>query len=175
MAAETVAGNPSGDLPLPQNVHLLSSQEILELVTSHISQLELYVAQFDPQEESKNEILDLKSQLEKLEREFRTLDDQRSQVQGDLEENRILESHYVKMWQELHQKIDQKYSEDLLKAQLEIQMRELEDASLNLEKQLKSSDDLDSFLEQYIDLRTQYHLKREQLSTWNAQGELKIR
>ncbi|QLL31971.1 hypothetical protein HG536_0C01390 [Torulaspora globosa] len=175
MPTETGPESSGNDLPLPQNIHLLSSQEILDLVTSHKSQLELYVAQFDRQDESKTEVLGLKTRLEELEQEFRSLDDRRNHLQGKLEENRILESQYVKMWQDLHQRIDQKYSEDLMKAKLEIQMRELEDASVKMENQLGSSDKLDSFLQQYIDLRTEYHVKREQLGTWNAQGELKIR
>lgn len=175
MPTETGPESRGNELPLPQNIHLLSSQEILDLVTLHKSQLELYVAQFDRQDETKKEILDLKGQLERLEQEFRALDGRRSHLQGKLEENRVLESRYVKMWQDLHQRIDQKYSEDLMKAKLEIQMRELEDASVNMEKQFKSTDNLDSFVQQFIDLRTEYHVKREQLGTWNAQGELKIR
>lgn len=175
MQPETIPMNKNTDLPLPQNIHLLSSQEILDLITSHRRQLELYVAKFDPQEESKNEVLDMKKQLERLEQEFKALDNDRNKLQGNLEDNRILESQYVKMWQELRQRIDQKYSEDLLKAKLEIRMREFEDASAMLEKGFTSNDDLDSFLKQYIDLRTEYHIKREQLATWNNQGELKIR
>ncbi|QLQ82378.1 hypothetical protein HG537_0H01400 [Torulaspora globosa] len=172
---ETGTGSSGDELPLPQNIHLLSSQEILDLATLHRSQLELYVAQFDRQDGTKSEVLGLKRQLEGLEAEFRALDDERSHLQGKLEENRILESQYVKLWQELHERIDQKYSEDLLKAKLEIQMKNLEDDSVEMEKQVASTDNLDSFLQKYIDIRTEYHIKRQQLGTWNSQGELKIR
>lgn len=163
------------DIPLPENVELLSSQEVFELVTQHKRQLESYVAAFNPQEELKADVLNLKVQLQELEGKFKGLEEERAKVQEQLEECRILESQYVKRWQDQHQKIDKKYNEDLLKAVLEIQMTEVEDDSFKLEKKLKEDDDLDVFLDQYIEMRTNYHIKREKLATWNAQGTLRIR
>ena len=157
------------DIPLPENVELLSSQEVFELVTQHKRQLESYVAAFNPQEELKADVLNLKVQLQELEGKFKGLEEERAKVQEQLEECRILESQYVKRWQ------DKKYNEDLLKAVLEIQMTEVEDDSFKLEKKLNEDDDLDVFLDQYIEMRTNYHIKREKLATWNAQGTLRIR
>lgn len=162
-------------VPLPANVELLSSQEVSELVTQRTNELESYVATFNPQEELKASIIELKGQLQELESKLRNLDGERGQVQERLEECRILESQYVKKWQDLHHKIDERYDEELLKAGLEIQMQEIEDASLKLEKELKDNDDLEEFLRQYIEMRTTYHVKREKLATWNSQGNLRMR
>lgn len=166
---------PRQDIPLPPNVDLLSTQEVLDLVGQHQQELESYVAKFNPQEDLKTEVLRLKAELEGLQREFQQLESKRSKVQGELEECRILESQYVKKWQDLAHKIEEKYSENLLKAKLEAQMKEVESASLKLEKELKNGDDLDTFLQKYIEMRMDYHTKGEKLATWNAQGELRIK
>lgn len=162
------------DIPLPENIHLLSSNEIFELLSEHRAQLELYVAKFHPQKELQNEVLRLRTELKQLEQRFEELEAERSNVQTQLEECRILESQYVKNWQDLHQKVDEKYSDESLKAKLEEQIKTLDNASGTLEVESKHIEDMDQFLKEYMEIRTEYHVRREKLATWNAKGALRM-
>lgn len=165
---------PSVNTPLPQNIELLSSREILELLKEHRNQLLSYVTKFHPQDELQQEVNELRSQLKLLESKFKELEYERSNTQKQLEECRIMEAQYVKLWQDLHQRIMTKYHDDTLKKQLQIQMRQLDDSSGQLEVDAGRYEDLDECLSNYINARTQYHLKREKLATWIQQGELKM-
>ncbi|CAR27757.1 hypothetical protein ZYGR_0N02430 [Zygosaccharomyces rouxii] len=162
------------NIPLPENVELLSSGEILGLLKEHRNQLQSYVTKFHPQDELKQEVNELRSQLQSLESKFQGLEDERSNTQRQLEECRIMEAQYVKLWQDLRQRIMEKYHDDALKKQLEVQIQHLDDASGKLEMDMGKYEGLDEFLNDYIGTRTQYHLKREKLTTWIQQGELKM-
>lgn len=162
------------DTPLPENIHLLSSNEIFELLTEHRAQLELYVTKFHPQKELQNEVLRLRAELQQLEQQFKELENERNNVQTQLEECRILESQYVKNWQDLHQKVAENYSDESLKAKLEEQIKTLDDSSGDLEVESKDITEMDQFLKEYIGIRTEYHVRREKLATWNAKGVLRM-
>ncbi|GAV53751.1 hypothetical protein ZYGR_0AK02530 [Zygosaccharomyces rouxii] len=164
----------SVNIPLPQNLELLSSGEILGLLKEHRNQLQSYVAKFHPQDELKQEVNELRSQLQSLEFKFQELERERTDTQRKLEECRIMEAQYVKLWQDLRQRIMEKYHDNALKKQLEAQIQQLEDNSSQLEMDVGKYEDLDGFLNDYIGSRTQYHLKREKLTTWIQQGELKM-
>lgn len=162
------------NVPLPQNIELLSSGEILGLLKEHRNQLQSYVTKFHPQDGLRKEVNELRSQLQLLESKFQELQHERSNTQRQLEECRIMEAQYVKLWQDLQQRIMAKYHDDTLKKQLEAQVQQFDDKSGQVEMDIGKYEDLDEFLNDYIGTRTQYHLRREKLTTWMRQGELKM-
>lgn len=166
--------NHEEKFPLPEKVHLLSSKEILELVTKHRNQLAMYVTRFHPQKETQATIIELQRELQLLHKDFKLLEDKRAVTQGELEECRILESQYVKQYQDLNQRIQDNYSDSQLKAKLEIQIKNSEEQSSRLELEAKYDPNVDLFVEEFMNIRTAYHIQREKLATWNSKGELKI-
>lgn len=162
------------NVPLPDNIELLSSGEILGLLKEHCKQLQSYVTKFHPQDQLKREVGQLRSQLELLERKFQGLEREQSETQRELEECRILEAQYVKKWQDLRQRITEKYSDESLKRALEDQIHHWDDLSAHLEVEANGRDDLDDLLKEYIEARTQFHARREKLVTWNQQGKLRM-
>lgn len=160
-------------VPLPEGVELLSTGEILGILKEHKNQLQSYVTKFHPQDELKQEVNELRCQLEVLESKFQGLENERMGTQRQLEECRIMEAQYVKIWQDLRQKMLGKYDEDTLKRQLDSQIKDWDDTSTQLELDVGKYDDLDGFLDDYIGTRTQYYLRREKLATWDRQGALK--
>lgn len=61
-----------------------------------------------------------------------------------------------------------------MKSQLEIEIRHLYDDSNRLELEAKYDANIDQFVKNYMTVRTEYHIQRKKMSSWNAQGELKI-
>ncbi|CAI4674137.1 CBM_collapsed_G0038860.mRNA.1.CDS.1 [Saccharomyces cerevisiae] len=146
----------SKNIPLPEGINLLSSKEIIDLIQTHRHQLE--------------------DQFKQLEENFEDLHEQKDKVQALLENCRILESKYVASWQDYHSEFSGKYGDIALKKKLEQNTKKLDEESSQLEtttRSIDSADDLDQFIKNYLDVRTQYHLRREKLATWDKQGNLK--
>ncbi|AQZ12140.1 SRN2 (YLR119W) [Zygosaccharomyces parabailii] len=162
------------NVPLPENVELLTSGELLGLLKEHCNQLQSYVTKFHPQDELKQEVEQLRSRLQLFEQRFQGLQGERAMTQKRLEECRILEAQYVKKWQDLRQRVMDKYSDDSLKKGLESQIHHWDDLSSQLEMKVKHSDNLDDLLKEYMQARVEYHTRREKLATWNQQGKLRI-
>ncbi|CAI4046098.1 ESCRT-I subunit protein SRN2 SKDI_12G1670 [Saccharomyces kudriavzevii IFO 1802] len=163
-------------IPLPEAIHLLSSKEIIDLIQIHRHQLELYVTRFNPLTEIVEKINAFRDQFRQLEEEFEDLHEQRNEVQAQLENCRILESKYVASWQDYHSEFTEKYGDIAMRNKLEQNTKKLGEESSQLEasvRTVESADDLDEFIKTYLDTRTQYHLRREKLATWESQGKLR--
>ncbi|CAI4612933.1 protein SRN2 [Saccharomyces cerevisiae] len=166
----------SKNIPLPEGINLLSSKEIIDLIQTHRHQLELYVTKFNPLTDFAGKIHAFRDQFKQLEENFEDLHEQKDKVQALLENCRILESKYVASWQDYHSEFSEKYGDIALKKKLEQNTKKLDEESSQLEtttRSIDSADDLDQFIKNYLDIRTQYHLRREKLATWDKQGNLK--
>ena len=107
---------------------------------------------------------------------FEELNQQKNKVQSLLEECRILESKYVASWQDYHLEFSEKYGNIAMRKKLEQKTKKLDEESSQLEtsmRTIESADDLEQFIKNYMDIRTQYHLRREKLATWESQGDLR--
>ncbi|CAI1578584.1 hypothetical protein SEUBUCD646_0L01850 [Saccharomyces eubayanus] len=164
------------NIPLPEGIHLLSSKEIIDLIQIHKHQLELYVTKFNPLTEFGEKINALKDEFKQLEKSFEDLHGQRDKVQALLENCRFVESKYVASWQDYHSEFEEKYGEMAMRRKLEQCTKNLDEESSQLEASMRiieSPDGLDQFIKDYLNIRTQYHLRREKLATWESQGELR--
>ncbi|CAI4035050.1 hypothetical protein SMKI_12G1880 [Saccharomyces mikatae IFO 1815] len=164
------------NIPLPEGIHLLSSKEIIDLIQTHRHQLELYVTKFNPLTDYAEKINAFRDQFKQLEDNFEELNQQKNKVQSLLEECRILESKYVASWQDYHLEFSEKYGNIAMRKKLEQKTKKLDEESSQLEtsmRTIESADDLEQFIKNYMDIRTQYHLRREKLATWESQGDLR--
>ncbi|QHS74859.1 ESCRT-I subunit protein SRN2 [Saccharomyces paradoxus] len=175
-SAQERVSKKNKNIPLPEGIHLLSSKEIIDLIQTHRHQLELYVTKFNPLTEFAEKINAFRDQFKQLEESFKDLHGQRDKVQVLLENCRILESKYVASWQDYHSEFSEKYGDIALRKKLEQNTKKLDEESSKLEtttRTIASADELDQFIKNYMDIRTQYHLRREKLATWEKQGNLK--
>lgn len=169
----------SQSIPFPANVELLSNTELSDLVEKHSDKLQLYVSQFQSTdtlvgnlEKDKNELLTLQNEFSKLQTDIDT-------TNNDLDNLRILNAQYIKKWQDVNQIVNEKFSENALKQQLQRKINELDTSSSTLESQIMNSRDaieknqLDTLMATYINSRVNYHINKEKLATWNQQGQLK--
>ena len=160
------------DTPLPTNSQLLSSFELLNLVKEQKEQLTKYVAQYNPTIELEVDISNLRQRLEQLEEKFIDVENKKGSIQENIEQCQIIESDYVKEWQNLQNHIKVNYSTSSLKKKLEYKLIELDDKSNEIEIAFSDIQDLDNYVNKYMNLRTEYHLRREKLINWNKQDEL---
>ena len=85
-----------------------------------------------------------------------------------------LEFDYLKKWQDLDHIISNKFDNEALKKQLRHKIIDLDEKSSRMVNDIPVNDEsLDVFLEQFILERTDYHLQREKLATWEYQDILK--
>lgn len=81
----------------------------------------------------------------------------------------------MKKWQDLDLLINSKFSNDALKKQLRHNVINLDEKSSHMVNEVPVTDEsLDLFLEQYVNERTEYHLQREKLATWEQQDTLRL-
>lgn len=161
------------EIKLPENINLLSSQEILDMINRHRGQLQLYIARLNPLVLIKEEVIALKEKLNHLEIRFTNLENDKLALQDSIAELVILESEYAKNFQDLQSLIKDNFAEPVLKRKLEARIRELELQSENVELNAKKELELDNFVNNYMALRQEYHLHKEKLLTWKSQGNLR--
>ncbi|EDO18230.1 hypothetical protein Kpol_543p60 [Vanderwaltozyma polyspora DSM 70294] len=171
-AAAQRVDNSGKNIVLPDNIQLLSTNELLGLIQNHREELSKYVTKFCSLQDVSKEIQGLEVKLKELEQKFENLEKDKTQVIEMFDNFKQLEAEYSYKWRKLHDDIDIKYSPNVLKNKLEAELKELDHASRIIEENASNSNELDSFINQYLDIRTQYHSKREKLSTWKQQGEL---
>ncbi|KAG0668472.1 hypothetical protein C6P45_004632 [Maudiozyma exigua] len=165
--------------PLPESVNLLSNSEILSLIKDHNDKLQLYIDQFISTDTLQRELTNYKEQLLQLRDEFIELQKNIDVTNTDLDDLRILNSKYTKRWQDLNQVVNHNYSEHTLKSKLENKISYFEVQSDTIESNIMSKDTipedfkLDESINDFLDKRTNYHLNKEILLTWNHQGQLK--
>ncbi|CCC69322.1 hypothetical protein NCAS_0C03320 [Naumovozyma castellii] len=171
---------PSGNVPLPDNADLLTTRELLGLLTEHRDQLQSYVTKFHPLSELEEQIEELRHKLQELQRKFDELQIERHEVTEEIEQLKICESEYVKQWQDLQGMIRDNYSDEAMKRKVQLSIRQLDEQCNQLELSLNThtenkldSNSLDTFVNEYLEKRKLFHLQREKLATWDAQGRLK--
>lgn len=156
---------------LPVNCHLLAADELRSLFRDHRDKLEEYVMRFNDIGDVKETIAGYKNDFMKLCEQFESLTTKRHTVEDELEEYKALEHEYLSKAQELETMMNERLGDKALRNRLRLQIRELDDKSRALEAD--HSLDIDSFITQHLELRTQYHLRREKLETWELQDGLK--
>ncbi|CAB4254828.1 similar to Saccharomyces cerevisiae YLR119W SRN2 Component of the ESCRT-I complex, which is involved in ubiquitin-dependent sorting of proteins into the endosome [Maudiozyma barnettii] len=166
-------------IPLPESANLLSNSELLSLIKVHSDKLQLYISQFQSVEKLQNELNSDKDLLLELREKFIELQKNIDSTNADLDSLRILNSRYTKLWQDLNQTVNRQYSENTLKSKLNEKVSHFEIESNKIETTIIAKEatpeklDLDDVLYRYINARTNYHLNKEIMSTWNNQGPLK--
>ncbi|SMN20704.1 similar to Saccharomyces cerevisiae YLR119W SRN2 Component of the ESCRT-I complex, which is involved in ubiquitin-dependent sorting of proteins into the endosome [Maudiozyma saulgeensis] len=166
-------------IPLPESVNLLSNSELLNLIKEHSDKLQLYISKFQSVGKLQNELNNDKDALLELREKFRELQKNIDSTNAELDSLRVLNSQYTKLWQDLNQIVNKQYSEDTLKSKLETKTSYFEIESNKIENDIRSKDttsakfNLDDLMNNYIDARTNYHLNKEIMLTWNSQHSLK--
>lgn len=166
-------------IPLPPNVELLSNSQLKELVERHFDKLQQYISQFQSTDTFTGNLEKHKQELIDLQNEFVKLQNDIDATNNDLDNLRILNAQYIKKWQDVNQIVNESFSEAALKQQMQREINKLDESSGKLESEIMMSRDaveknqLDKLMTNYINCRTNYHLNKEKLTTWNMQGELK--
>lgn len=165
-------------VPLPNNITLLSCNDLHDLINNHKKELSQYVKQY--QTDSIDTIIKhteiQKEQLVLLRNEYSQLETNRINLNKEIDSLRLLYKQYSTKWQNLDTLFKQEYCENAFKVQLRRKLNDKDDQSQILKKRILSITDmnqLDDLLEQFKDTRKQYHYSREQLATWEQQGTLK--
>ncbi|AET39313.1 ESCRT-I subunit protein SRN2 Ecym_4248 [Eremothecium cymbalariae DBVPG len=155
---------------LPANSHLLSVEELKEIIQAR-DKLQAYVNRFCKNDEVKKQVGSYKTVLSNLKEDFRYLEDQKFELQDNLDAYHRLECQYREKLQLLDMAINDSYNDPTLKHKFKSQIRELDEKSRAMEARLDATD-VDAFISEYISLRTNYHLYSEKLNTWDSQGAL---
>lgn len=167
------------NVQLPQNITLLSDQELEDLIHNHKPELSQYVKQSHTNsiETISQQTQTKKQQLLNLWESYTQLEQRRLEVNKETDLVKSLYTEYSNKWQNLERLYKEQYSEEAFKNQLNSNVI-LQDTETNVLKaqilSLTDMDQLDSLLEKYRDKRTQYHYLKEQLTTWEEQGSLRM-
>ncbi|CCD26041.2 ESCRT-I subunit protein SRN2 NDAI_0G02640 [Naumovozyma dairenensis CBS 421] len=173
------------DVPLPENIQLLTNRELLGLLTEHADKLSEYVTKFHPLNDTISDIQTLKQRLRDLHERFDELQLKRDDIKKELEDYKVVESMYVKKWQDFHHLIQEKYSDDALRRNVEMYLKRLDNECTNLEVSMYDTqgqdgmknidmNQLNLFVKEYLEKRQKFHLNQEKLNTWNEQGSLRL-
>ncbi|CCE61242.1 hypothetical protein TPHA_0A01590 [Tetrapisispora phaffii CBS 4417] len=108
-------GKPSTNIPLPNSISILSNSELIDLINLQRDNLANYVTQFNLQSDYKDSIEKLLEELHTLEIKFNELESKKNDTYENLESCQILESQYVKEWQDLNRHIEMNYSSAAIK------------------------------------------------------------
>lgn len=173
LPSKTVIGDSSKihrNIPLPTNCHLLSTLELQQLIASK-DRLQQYVTQFSYDNNMKDKVLESKNKLMELNHKFELLAKEKIILQEELINYNELKSQYNAKWQQLDKLMREHVGDQALKKKLKVQMIDFDNKS----KSLYSSVDpntVDQFIDEYTHLRTQYHICKEKLLTWEYQNKL---
>lgn len=151
-------------LPLPDNVNLLPVKVIKDLITKHTNELEQYVMRFNDCKEIENECIAYKDQLQRLLSAVGEIESRRQERSAELESIRVIEAEYENKWEELNNLISRQYGDAALTARIKSELVANDSLAKNLES--ASDMDLDSLIERYVELRTEYHTQRSLLQSW---------
>ncbi|AEY98628.1 FAGL189Cp [Eremothecium gossypii FDAG1] len=165
------AGGPRAEVPLPRKAHLLSTAELQELSKAQ-DKLQLYVAGLCESEETQKRVEQQRKQLAEIRETFAGLEGERQRVQERLDGYQRLVFRYHEAWQAVDGACRARYDDGVLRARLQQEMRAAEAECRVLRAQLGDAE-VDAFLTQYLRLRTEYHVRREKLETWEVQGALR--
>lgn len=164
---------------LPENIELLSSSELRNLIKENRDKLQLYVSNFQSFENMKDGLYANKDSMLKLKEQFVKLQKDIDLANEELNSLRVINAQYTKDWQDINQIIQENFSEDTLKKKLQLKIKQFEEESSKIEAEMLSLrepmqlGDLETLIERFTSLRTNYHLNREKLVTWNTQGTLR--
>ncbi|AGO13685.1 AaceriAGL189Cp [[Ashbya] aceris (nom. inval.)] len=164
-------GGPMAEVRLPRKAHLLSTAELQELVRAQ-DKLQLYVAGLCESEETQQQVEELRGGVAEVREAFAGLEGERRRAQERLDEYHRLVFRYHEAWQAVDGVCRERYDDGALRARLQGEMRAAEAESRALEARLGEIE-VDAFLAQYLRLRTEYHVRREKLETWEVQGALR--
>lgn len=165
-------------IQLPQNISLLSDNELEDLIKNHKPKLSQYVKQYqtDNIDSIIKQTYGKQQQLLALKERYIQLEEDRSNLNTEIDAVKLLHSQYVAKWQNLETIYKEQYSEDAFKRQLGRDVSYLDHDSNTLKNQILSLTDmdrLDELLEKYKHIRGQYHYSKEQLTTWEEQESLR--
>lgn len=163
---------------LPQNISLLSDNELENLINNHKPKLSQYVKQYqtDHIDAINKQTQDKREQLITLKERYVQLEEDRSSLNKEIDAVKLLHSQYLAKWQNLETVYKEQYSEEAFKLQLGRNVAHLDHDSDSLKNQILSltdMDHLDELLGKYRHIRSQYHYSKEQLTTWEEQEALR--
>ncbi|QEU62941.1 Srn2 [Kluyveromyces lactis] len=164
------------DVDLPENVDLLTVNDIQQLLQQQDMPKE-YAKRFNDNlvQDISNKSVAWKTQAEQLIEGLNKLAENKRHLKGELDSFKKLEFEYMKKWQDLDLLINSKFSNNALKKQLRHNVINLDEKSSHMVNEVPVTDEsLDLFLEQYVNERTEYHLQREKLATWEQQDTLRL-
>lgn len=171
-------GNDAAEYPrveLPKNSELLSSEDIQDLLKQQ-DKLRDYVTGFNNYiiDEAVEVSKDWERQVTEMLDQLRDLTERKAKLREELDSYRKVEFEYLTKWQDLNRIFEDKFGNTAMKKQLRQNAIVLDEQSIQLTGDMDISDQsLDRFLEEYVGIRTQYHLQREKLATWEQQDVLR--
>lgn len=166
---------PCQEISLPPNVELLTTEDIQHLLQQR-EKLKDYSKKFNDSALSNvvDESAEWRKDSEELLKAFEALSGEKKELKSQLDVYKKLEFDYLKKWQDLDHIISNKFDNEALKKQLRHKIIDLDEKSSRMVNEIPVNDEsLDVFLEQFILERTDYHLQREKLATWEYQDILK--
>ncbi|SCU86325.1 LANO_0C07602g1_1 [Lachancea nothofagi CBS 11611] len=160
-AVETAANA----VPLPESVNLLPVKAIEELTSTHRDKLKDYVMRFENCADIRAGSQQLKDELQVLLQEFESIQARREKVMTKFSFVKGLESEYEASWETLNGLISTRYGENALRDRMKSDLGMLNSQATALE----SNHDLgmDQFIQQHLELKEIYHLKRQLLHSWH--------
>lgn len=163
---------------LPENVQLLSSTELKDLTENHTHELSHYLSKYHSVDEKVSSTLNYRQQLLDLEEEFKKLDNDRIDLNKELEELRIINMQYVTKWKDSESLYKEKYSENAYQVRLKDNIQNCLAETVSIETELFATSNIDTrkldmTLNEYCKKKAQYYVMKERLATWDAQGILR--
>ena len=164
---------------LPKNIELLTNEELRELSEQYKGKLIQFVSKFQPVDAAVEELSHYKTELLQLKTEFEELQKQITSINQEIDSLKVLNSQYVKEWQDVNAIVQTTCSEQALLKSLENKISELEGVSSSIEAEAFSSSSsidkkqLEALMNRYVKARTDYYVETERLATWRSQGSLR--
>lgn len=159
----------SNQASLPKNVNLLPFVVVEDLLTKHQSELEDYVLRLNDCQDIEKQNSQFQSKLKKLLQLFESTETRRRELNVELSSLQKLEAEYEIKWEQLNNLVSRSFSHEALAVTIQNNLEILESQSSVAEANFKG--DVDQFLGQFLELRTEYHLQRKLLHSWNQAGD----
>ncbi|CUS25140.1 LAQU0S28e00364g1_1 [Lachancea quebecensis] len=156
---------PNGQSCLPKNIKLLPFAVVKDLLTKHQRELQDYVLRLNDCQDIEDQNLRFQDELKNLLKIFESTETRRRGLEAELNSLRKLEAEYEAKWENLNNLVSRSFSNDALAVTVQNNLETLERLSSAAEASFK--DDVDQFINQFLELRKNYHAQRKLLHSWN--------
>ncbi|SCV00107.1 LAME_0G07558g1_1 [Lachancea meyersii CBS 8951] len=161
---DAVPNTTGDDLRLPENCSLLPAKVIEQMVSDHREYLRDYVMRFEDCKDVLEETSELKKELLLLLEQFENTEERRERFRAKLSDLDSLEKKYETSWAKLNTLMNSTYSNPALTRRMQKELQKLESQATALESDRGL--DIDEFIKKHLELRQQYHTKKEILLVW---------